>query len=145
MRKEAFLKALAQGLSVTRATEAAVIARTTVYYWRQHDPVFAQEWENAMEASADLLEDEARRRAVEGVEENIYYGGKVVGAARKYSDSLLTMLLKGRRPSVYRDRLSAELSGPDGGPLLMTDTERGARIEALLAAAERRKAETEEK
>jgi hypothetical protein len=140
-RKAAFLKALAQGLSVTRATEVAAVGRATVYEWRQADAVFAQAWEDGLEASADLLEDEARRRAVEGVEENVYYSGKPVGVVRKYSDSLLSMLLKGRRPSIYRDRLSAEVSGPDGGPILMSDQERGARIEALLAMAESRQGE----
>lgn len=138
MRKAAFLKALGQGLSVTRAAGAAAVGRATVYGWRKSDAAFSAAWDDALEASADLLEDEARRRAVEGVEESVYYGGKPVGVVRKYSDSLLVMLLKGRRPSVYRDRLSAEVSGPDGGPLVMTDQERGARIEALLAAAKKR-------
>jgi hypothetical protein len=140
-RKGAFLQALASGLSVTRAADQAAVGRATVYGWRKSDAAFSSAWDDALEASADLLEDEARRRAVEGVEENVYYGGKPVGVVRKYSDSLLVMLLKGRRPAIYRDRLSAEVSGPDGGPVVMSDQERGARIEALLAMAKRRAGE----
>jgi hypothetical protein len=38
-----------------------------------------------------------------------------VGTETRYSDQLLTLMLKGRRKSVYADR--TELTGADGGPM----------------------------
>ncbi|HEX2275207.1 MAG TPA: hypothetical protein VHG90_15170, partial [Acidimicrobiales bacterium] len=41
---------------------------------------------------------EARRRALHGVEEDVYHDGRVVGTRRVYSDALLMFLLS-RGPS----------------------------------------------
>jgi hypothetical protein len=48
------------------------------------------------------LEDEAVRRAYEGVERPVFQGGKQVGVVREYSDTLLIFLLKALRPEKYR-------------------------------------------
>lgn len=137
-KARAFLKALASGRSVAGAADEAGVTRSTVYRWRHNNPDFAQGWVDALDASADLLEDEARRRAVEGVEEVVYYGGKAIGVVRKYSDSLLMMLLKGRRPEIFRDRTSGDTNGSDGIGVTLSETERQARVEALLSNAEDR-------
>ncbi len=63
---------------------------------------------------ADLLEDEAVRRAKDGVEEPVYQGGKLVGHVQKYSDTLLIFLLKGAKPEKFRERSQHEFSGEDG-------------------------------
>lgn len=68
-----------------------------------------------MESSADLLEQAARRRAIDGWEEPVYQGGQLIGSKTVYSDSLLALLLKGRRKSVFADR--TELTGANGGPV----------------------------
>lgn len=58
---------------------------------------------------------------------------------RKHSDSLLSLVLKGRRKKVYADR--TELTGADGGPVATTDaTQRAARAATLLKLAQARKA-----
>lgn len=49
-RREAFLVALASGLSVTSAAALAGVARRTVYRHRERDSDFAQAWEDAVEA-----------------------------------------------------------------------------------------------
>ena len=60
----------------------------------------------AQEEAADRLEDEAFRRAVEGVEKPVgWYKGKPGGVIREYSDVLLIFLLKGARPEKYADRV----------------------------------------
>jgi hypothetical protein len=59
--------------------------------WRDDDPSFAAEWLDAAEAGIDLLEDEARRRAMAG------------------SDLLLIFLLRNRRPDVYRPPKTSQL------------------------------------
>jgi AcrR family transcriptional regulator len=110
--RELFVEALAGGASVTRSCEAAGVGRTTAYQWRKDDEAFAALWDDALEAGTDLLEDEARRRAVEGVERPVVAMGKIarnddgtVLKIREYSDTLLALMLKAKKPKEYRDRL----------------------------------------
>lgn len=58
---------------------------------------------------------------------------------RKYSDTLAIFLLKAHAPEKYRENTRMELTGANGGPVQISDTERAARISAILAAAEARK------
>jgi len=60
--------------------------RNTAYVWKREDPEFAHAWEDAIEQGCDLLEDEAKRRALDS------------------SDLLLIFLLKAKRPDKYRER-----------------------------------------
>ena len=107
-----FLDALAETGNVTRACVSAKIGRATVYEWRAADEEFRERWETALDLGCDALEDEATRRAHDGVPEPVYYQGEVVGQVQKYSDTLLMFLLKGRRPEKFKDR--TELTGKDG-------------------------------
>ena len=115
--REAFLEALAGGYSVTHAAAVASIPRRTVYDWRDADLDFRSRWDEAVEAGTDIMEDEARRRAIEGYEKPIYNNGKLVGTVREYSDTLTVLLLKSRRPSKYRENVKTEISGPNEGPI----------------------------
>lgn len=116
-KKAAFLAALAEVGNITQAAELAGIDRKTHYIWMKNDPDYPAAYEEAMEQAADRLEQEARRRAVEGVEEPIFYQGKKVGTVQKYSDTLLIFLLKGARPEKYAERYDQRISGPGGGPV----------------------------
>jgi hypothetical protein len=44
-----------------------------------------------------VIEQEARRRAVDGYDHPVFQGGKLAGVVRVYSDQLAAMLLRGRR------------------------------------------------
>lgn len=91
---------LAQGLSVAAACRAAKVHRSTYYDWRNADPEgFAIRADEAIEAGTDRLEDSATRQAISG------------------NTSLMVLLLKGRRPERYADRVRQEVSGKDGAPL----------------------------
>jgi hypothetical protein len=124
-QKRAFLIAYADIGTATHAAQAAGVDRRTVYNWTESDPAFVDAWDAAKEAFADLLEREARRRAVDGVEEYVLHHGKVLRdpetgeylKRRTYSDRLMELMLRAKRPAEYRDRTSTELSGPDGAPL----------------------------
>jgi hypothetical protein len=48
-------------------------------------------------------------------------------------------LLSKLAPKKYGDRTAMELTGADGGPVQITDTERAAKISAILANAQARK------
>jgi hypothetical protein len=58
-----------------------------------------------------LREDEADRRAVEGVKRAVRHRGKVVGHEREYSDQLLALQLKAGNPDRYADRQKVEHKG----------------------------------
>lgn len=139
-KRAAFLEQLAQLGNITAAAEAVGIDRVTAYRWRDADPEFAEAWADALEQAADRIELEARRRAVEGVDEPVFYQGTQCGTVRKYSDSLMGLLLRAHKPEKYADRNKTELTGANGGPVVLSDTERAAKIQALLAAAQSRKA-----
>ena len=99
---------------MTYACRAARLPRARAYEWREADPDFAKAWDDAVERGTDALEDEAVRRAMQGVLKPVYQGGKKVGAIREYSDTLLIFLLKARRPEKFKERIehgiSAELA-----------------------------------
>lgn len=73
------------------------------YRRRERDPAFAEKWREAEEAGIDVLEDEMRRRALEGDERPIFYQGAQVGSYRQKSDALLMFALKSKRPDKFRD------------------------------------------
>jgi hypothetical protein len=105
-RQQRFLKALIDTGSVSSAVAVAGTSRTRVYELRKANPAFAGTWQEAEEIAADRLEDEARRRAVEGVPEPLVSAGKLVRdddgqpiTIRRYSDNLLLALLKAHRPA----------------------------------------------
>jgi hypothetical protein len=86
--QKAFLAALEQTGSVTQSAETAKIGRCNAYEHKRNDPAFAALWEQALDAGADALEDEARKRAFAG------------------ADVLLMFLLKGLRPQKWRESRS---------------------------------------
>ncbi len=117
-----FLEALHNGASISSAAKSAAYGRTSIYQWRKDNPDFAFAWDEAVDCGTDLLEDEALRRAKDGVDEPRFYEGKVCGYVRRYSDTLIIFLLKARRPEKYRDRLVAQHQGADGGPARLKKT-----------------------
>ena len=145
MKKRAFLAAFAECGTVTHAAEIAKITRRMVQYWKKDDPEFAEAFRVAEEKAADRLEQEARRRAIEGVPEPVFYKGRKVGTIQKYSNNLLMFLLKGARPEKYRERVTQEITGKGGGPIeasiraevaQLTPEERKQRIDELLKKRE---------
>lgn len=81
---------LAAGGSVTAAAGKIGMTRQALYQAKSADPEFAREWDDAIEAGTDVLEDEAVRRAKDG------------------SDTLLIFTLKARRPDKFKDRAQVD-------------------------------------
>ncbi len=109
--KPAFIEALRATGNVTRAAQYAGRSRNQAYYVRRQSADFAAQWDEALEEGTDLLDAEARRRAVTGIDKPVYYKGKVVGSITKYSDKLLMFLLKAHRPQKFRDGGKVEHPG----------------------------------
>lgn len=116
-----FLDALRSSGNVRLAAKAVAISRKTVYATKARDIAFADDWEDALDEATDLLEEEAWRRAKDGVRRPVFQNGKRVGVVREYSDTLLIFLLKGLRPEKYRDNFDlakavAQISGAKSNP-----------------------------
>jgi AcrR family transcriptional regulator len=105
-----FCELVAAAYSVTYAAAAIGVNRRTVYRLRDRDEEFRAAWDDAWEAGADVVSDEIRRRAIEGWTEPIASGGKIVGEVRKFSDRLLELEAKRRRPE-YRETFQID-TGP---------------------------------
>jgi hypothetical protein len=120
-KQQSFLAAFVATASITKAAEAAKIHRQRHYTWLEDDPHYPALFEHAKTEASQSLEDEAVRRAHEGVLEPVFYKGKPAGVVRVYSDGLLQTLLKGWLPEKYRDRANVEVSAPGGGPILLED------------------------
>jgi hypothetical protein len=72
-----------------------------VSQWRKDDSKTDAEIREAINLGTMRIESAAIKRAVEGVEEDIYYQGDIVGSKTVYSDGLHALLLKGRMAEVY--------------------------------------------
>lgn len=121
--QETFLAEYAIRGVLTPCAKIANITLKTHYDWLKLDKWYKEAFHEAQEAAADILEIEARRRAVDGVEEPVgFYKGKSSETITRYSDPLLKTLLEGRRAKVFKQR--HELTGPEGGPIQITHIER---------------------
>lgn len=139
-RQRALLRAYVQTGRISVAARAAKMDRAAHYHWLHHDENYVRAWEVACVMAAENLEDEAVRRAYEGVPEPVVFQGNFTYphknddgspdldrplCVRKYSDTLLALLLKGKKPEVYRDKQDIALSTPNG---IQTD----AKIEVVF-------------
>jgi hypothetical protein len=104
------LDLLSQGHTLARVRKVLGINRVTIFRWRQNDPSFSKAHSEAMEAGTDVIEQEAQRRAVDGYVRPVFQRGELVGFERVYSDILAALLLRGRRPEVFREGTSRDAS-----------------------------------
>jgi transposase-like protein len=107
LKKRAFALAFARTGNKAQAARVAGIHPDTPYsrQWRS-DQVLQAALRQAKEVAADLIEAEAYRRAVHGVERPTgWYQGKPGAMVREYSDLLTIFLLKGLRPERYKERV----------------------------------------
>lgn len=116
-RQTKFLKEYAISARISVAAEQAEIDRWTHYEWLKTDPDYAVRFRDTKELAIQQLEDEAIRRAKDGIDRPITVAGERVDV-KEFSDTLLIFMLKAMRPDVYRDRQSIEHTGAGGKPLL---------------------------
>lgn len=116
-KKNRFLNFYVVYGTIGKAAEKLEIDRSTHYVWLSNDDRYAAAFAKARKMAADLLEEEAWRRAVDGYERPVFHKGEEVGSVRHYSDALLTLLLKGAKPEVYKDRVENEIVGDGSADL----------------------------
>lgn len=121
MKQGAFLEAYRVTVNLQASLKAVRVEWPKYRDWCDNDAGFRARWDEIQDAAAQSLEDEAVRRAVEGVKRPVFYRGKPVftgtGRSRRmvveheYSDTLLLSLLRRFRPALYRDNQHVEHSG----------------------------------
>ena len=115
------------------------VERRRFYDLQEQDEEFAKAWAEAYETGTDLLEDELRRRSVEGfVEETRDANGKLVRTVRRVHGTDLHFALGVRKPELRSSRvdarvdLKASIDSPQIQEAIAAFT---SRIAALAAAA----------
>ena len=88
-RQVAFLAALANCGAVRVAASRARISHQTAYRERLASPPFRRAWDAALVAARALTEEVLATRAIDGVEEEVFYHGEVVASRRRYDGRLL--------------------------------------------------------
>lgn len=106
-RRLKFLNHLSKTANVSRSARLAGVSTSALYQHRATNPGFARQWDDAIGAALDELEQAVIDRAKHGVEKPVFFRGEKVGAVRNYSDALAMFLLKAKRPEVYA-RLNAD-------------------------------------
>jgi hypothetical protein len=110
-RKRMFLLALRSGEGVLAACRAVGISNRTAYNHRRDNPEFARQWALARGMATLPLDLALYERAVEGVEEPVYFYGKLSHVRRRRSDALLGRLLAAEKPAKYGRSASAQAQG----------------------------------
>lgn len=110
-RRAKFITNLTKTANVSRSARLAGISTSALYAHRAKTPSFAKQWDDAIGAALDDLEQDVIRRARQGVERPVFFGGSKIGSVRNYSDTLAMFVLKAKRPEVYARLNAAGESG----------------------------------
>ncbi|WP_417618555.1 hypothetical protein [Parasphingorhabdus sp.] len=148
-----FLEALAQTGNVQASAYFVQRSRQSAYDLKRRDPDFARGWLAALVLAREEAQDKLQERAIEGIEEEIFYHGEVVATRRRYDSRLLLAHLARldkiaeqipaqRGAARFGDMLDAIGNGEDTAPLIATPTED--ELATLAAEAEARRGPAEE-
>ena len=87
--RRVFLEALSVVGSVRSAAKRARVSHQTVYRARRACPAFRRCWDAALLHALPRAEDVLATRAIDGVEETVFYHGEEVAKRRRYDPRLL--------------------------------------------------------
>src|SRR5580765_1760406 len=106
----AFLTSYAANGDVQKALKAGGITRVQLRKWQEVDEAFSLRFHNAETEAIELLEAEARTRAVAGSQlvRRVYRHGMLYEEIHEWrpSDAMLTKLLQAHKPEKYGDKLT---------------------------------------
>jgi hypothetical protein len=96
-----FLLAYVYSRRLVRAQRLSGVCRQSHYLWLDKDPLYPEYVRRAKRIIADHAEEEAYRRAFEGLDIPVIYRGEIRDYYKSYSDSLAMFMLKGMKPETY--------------------------------------------
>lgn len=125
-RQRAFIAALADTGSVSRAAAMVNMAQTNCYTLRRAAGAesFRRAWEAALDFGVARLKDIAFERAIDGYLVPVFVAGKLMGFRRRHNDALLMFCLRhygqdagGKRTTInyFSTRAGAAAGGCEGG------------------------------
>ncbi len=88
-RQVRFLDPLAAGGNVRAACARVGLSREAAYRLKRREPLFARAWGAALVLAREPSAEVLANRAIDGVEEDVWYRGEKVGTRRKYDTRLL--------------------------------------------------------
>lgn len=88
-RKLQFLEALALDGNVRAACARVGLSREAAYRLRRREPLFARAWTAAQLQAREIVGEVLGARAIDGIEEEVWYRGERVGTRRRYDTRLL--------------------------------------------------------
>lgn len=122
--KTQFLDRLAAHGNARAACRAVNLSAEAAYRLRRRDPLFARGWAAALLLARENGHQVLGERAIEGVEEQIFYRGELVGTRRRYDSRLLLAHLarldrladeeSAGGDAAYFDELLACIGNPQG-------------------------------
>jgi len=124
-RKVRFLHQLAEKGDVRAAASRVGMSRQSAYLLRRRDTAFARGWDAALGLARRHVEEVLATRALDGVEEPVFYHGEQVAVRRRYDARLLLAHL------ARLDR--AVESAPGGGETVGELAERFDEVLAVVA------------
>jgi len=141
--KAGFIESLQKTGNISASARLVGVDRKAAYDARGTDPIFAAQWDDAIEEATDALEFEARRRALDGIPVESYdKDGNIRSTRMEYSDTLMIVLLKAHRPEKFKERFSGEMSTK--GSLTVDVSTPQSRAQAEMELREWRKQMTEQ-
>jgi hypothetical protein len=96
------------------ACRAAGVSPRTYAKYRESCPEFKELCDDALTFNDDLVESRAYQLGVEGYFEPVFQGGLMVGRKRVFSERLLEIMLKARRPEKFSPDKKLTLQLPPG-------------------------------
>lgn len=108
-KTKAFLAAIAATPNVSWAAAAVPIRRELHYRRLKRDPLYKAAFTEAWDIGCGALEDRAMIRAIEGVQEPVFWQGEECGHITRYYHT--EFLLRGAMPKKYRERHEVEHTG----------------------------------
>ena len=113
-KEDVFFAVLSECGNVSKAAKKAKLSRPHLYARKKSDSAFSDAWDEAEALGVAALEDEAKRRAYDGWLEPVFHQGKRCGTIRKFSDTMLIVLLKAHLPDKYQERKKVDNTSSDG-------------------------------
>lgn len=147
---DAICARLAKGESLRAiCREDGMPSRFAIYDWVMKKPAFADQYTRARELGLDEIAEEVFELADDGSNDwmerenkdgskGYQINGEALGRSRLRFDARRWYLSK-LAPKRFGDKVAIEASGPDGGPIEMTEAATAAKLASLLATAASRR------